>query len=348
MPTGTDLRDVFDLLERQADGYDLNLDVLHPVRHRRPSGRLPAMLVAAATVAALAVGGSLWVRQGDRPALGGGTRPAQLPVRTLPFALPASSGWRIGDTRTAPDAAMVTLLRPGHSLQLEVYPAGAKHLQAQPGVADVRVGNEKGWFADGTGPGIVSIWKPQWNNPSSPDPGRAVDATEQVVWHYAPNAWAILKSYPDHLSRSELVAAAEALDFSRRTALRVPFRLAKAPGGESLGSYALTTSHGHWSASAGWGTDWTDFQVELGRPKQSVAAMGGEKLTVAGHPASWWGNGLSVDLAPGLLLEVVGPSDDEHPGRLTRDEAVTIAESVTLAPKPEDRRTWFRAATALP
>jgi hypothetical protein len=346
MPTPTDLHDAFAVLERQADSHELQLDFARPTPSRPSRKRLPAMLLAAATVAALAVGGALW--SGSRhgtPTPADGAHP--LPVRALPFLLPADSGWHVRDPAAHPDETSADLVGPAGHLQLELWAPGARQIQPQRGLARVDIAGRKGWYVDGTGPGIVYGWTPGRGNPSSPEPGRAVETDQLVLWHFAPDAWAILRTGKHGPDLARLLAAARALDFTGHTPIRVPFKLAQAPGDEPLHSLAVQRRRGHWQVEATWGTNWPDTEIVVAPADRPISAIRGRHFTVAGHPAVWW-RGLDVDLGGGTQLAIVGPSDDQHPRSLTRRAATAIAESLTLAPDLSDRGTWFPATTALP
>lgn len=352
MPTRTDLNSVFAALEREADGYHLNLDLADIARTtpaRRNRGRLPAMLGAAAIVAALAVGGAVWSTQTtDHPAAGGfGVATSWLAARSLPVAVEPGSGWTLTSPTLSDDVAAATLSGPTGTASLTVAPTGTGELARQPqqGVEHVTINGHHGWYASPGGTGIAHANKQ--------------DRDQQLLWRYAPGSWArLVPGTHQTLSRADLLAAARSLDFADSTPLYVPFRLSHGPGGAldvvvtSVSGDEPATPHGGLSAKAIWHSDGdAPDMVWVFTSHKSLSAYGRQSLNVDGYPAVWWDGGgdtLTVDLGAGLLLQIAHGNDEDQPSAMSLDQATTFFKTITLASKPDDPSTWFPAATALP
>ena len=253
MSTGTDLSGAFALLDgrptrtqgrgpparhRPTEPADVSPVVSGPEGAHRHRRRWPRVAMAAAAIAALAVGVTLvrsWADGGNTQP--GGTATATLPVQSLPFALAPQL-----------DAQVQSLLAAGTGTEVELHDQrrhvhdrcvaigrAALHDDARPGSghdqrsSGVLCGRDE---ADGvlSAPRRIAA--------------TAVVSVVAVIWEYAPGAMAQLKPGPPTRiippasapSRDTLLRVAEGIDFQQSTPIRVPFVLAQAPHGMALSS----------------------------------------------------------------------------------------------------------------
>jgi hypothetical protein len=250
----------------------------------------------------------------------------------LPFATKPGSRWTITDPGLTADQIHAVLDNHDGTATLILSPAGVMNASALQGSGEpVRIDAR---------------------------PGRYIANSHQLVWRLADGTWASVAPDSDSMGRAALLAAARSLDFSTTTPLSVPFQLSQQPLGAPLTNVIFHSLHGpgmtrdHWTAAASWATDSVTVGVAVYASAQPVSADGGDQLTVDGHQAVWspgTEHTLLIDLANGLRLEISESALVNHPApTLTRDQAVAIAGTVTLAPQIEDRSTWFPATAALP
>jgi hypothetical protein len=320
--------------ETDADASHGLLDLVHPPR---PPRRRPMLIaVTAAAVVAVVAAAAALLQTGSAQRPGGGTE-VPSPSRSLPFAVKPSSGFVVVGT------SMVA--RRGLTYYVEVY---RPHDRTYVNIAHshrVTVAGHRAYY------GCVTSDPPRnWRNcPNGP-----------LAWHYRPNAWVLVTANGNKGSLPDLLRVARALTFDKRTPLRSPISLARAPEGTHLVSCAvvyptrnatLRARLGPWMVHAAYAEEngnWIELSVFpfAIKPRKNADRR---EVTVNGHPGYWYPNIQTLDLQIAVDVQlIVVESNDQDGSTLTQQAALTIAANITLAAHPTRRATWFPLAGALP
>ena len=123
------------------------------------------------------------------------------------------------------------LVSPGYQIAQIIGPAATKK-KAGPGVR-----------------GTLTVFRPGAFDPAGVATGEAVPiggvtgryAWDAVTWEYAPDSWAVARTWSPPLSRNQLIEAAAGLEFAPAQTPKVGFKLASVPAGFTLDSGGSAT-----------------------------------------------------------------------------------------------------------
>ena len=123
------------------------------------------------------------------------------------------------------------LVSPGYQIAQIIGPSGTEK-KANPGVR-----------------GTVTVFRPGAFDPAGVATGEAVQiggvtgrfAWDAVTWEYAPDSWAVARTWSPPLSPDQLIDVAAGLEFAPARTPKVGFRLASVPAGFTLDSGGSAT-----------------------------------------------------------------------------------------------------------
>jgi hypothetical protein len=340
MRTRDDLYAAFALLERTADeladGGDAEEFVVVPSAHHRPRRWSPLLLATAAVLmVAVTLGAILVATSLSRPSTGaGGTASHAMPVRALPFSFTGPvpvriTTWAIDVQRGTPAMRYeVIFSRAGMQFGLFVYePYERGFIPPLDGATRVDVNGAHGY------------WQQPRDNAS---PGN-------LSWHWRAGAWALLFANTSKAGNANLVpAVARTIDFAGSTALRSPLSLPTVPPETRLVRWSYDVADreapgfiAEYGASARSGTPKVDIRLVDKPWMPECDAPDGAAVAVGSRTGTGRAGTVCVRIDARHVLIVTRPGWSAE--RLT-----SLAHSVTIAARPDDRRAWFPARVALP